>query len=48
LLRFEVPDDAPPTCLRELEARYWELVVESHAPHRAFEGAYLVPIYAKE
>ena len=45
-VRFEVPVDAPPTCLHTQKPVFWELEVKLDLPGLDFEETYLVPIYA--
>ena len=45
--RFEVPGDAPPTCMSGEKPVFWELEVALDLPGLDFQETYLVPVYAR-
>ncbi|OWY71736.1 hypothetical protein B7486_08695 [cyanobacterium TDX16] len=45
-LAFDVPADAPPTCLIEAPPTYWQLQVSAETPGVNLNSSFLLPVYA--
>lgn len=44
-LEFDVPAGAPPTCLAETPAHFWELQLDAETPGIDYHGLFLLPVY---
>ncbi|GMU34899.1 MAG: hypothetical protein HS101_02025 [Planctomycetia bacterium] len=45
-LAFDVPADAPPTCLIEAPPTYWHLEISAETPGVNLNSSFLLPVYA--
>lgn len=45
-LTFDVPADAPPTCLMDAPPTYWQLEISAETPGVNLKSSFLLPVYA--